>query len=185
MKVRLLGLVAALSFSLFLPPTSRADQINGVAFFGTPANPTVVIYGSGFGTEPAPTTLGYPGFTGYDYGLDFYFEDLSTSHGFSAGRGLADTNLRDYVGLVVLYYSDSLIIYQFGSDYSEFYYPQGYFGLEPGDAFFVSTDATYTGTVAYTAGPVPFPTPEPATVFTLLIGLLGAVGVKGRRRSTT
>ena len=87
--------------------------------------------------------------------------------------------------MAVLYYSDSLIIYQFGSDYSEFYYPGGYFALDPGDSFFVSTDATYSGTVTYTPGSVPIPTPEPGTVTTLATGILGVLGIVSRRRRRT
>jgi hypothetical protein len=163
--------------SFVVTSVCTADTITGVAFFGNPANPTITIYGSGFGTAPAPTVLGYPGFTGYDYGNDLYIEDLSTTHGFSAGRGVPGVNTYDLIGLNILSYTDTSITYQLGSDYAQYYYPVGLFALDPGDSFEVVTDAIYFGTVSYTAT-----TPEPASLIGLVTGILPFAAMMMRRR---
>ena len=70
-----------------LPPT-----IDGVTFGGDPTNPTVTVSGSGFGTLADLGSQSDPdgGGSGWDYGNNFYFSDLSGS--WQAGQS------PDYVG---------------------------------------------------------------------------------------
>jgi hypothetical protein len=91
-----------------------------VSITNAPANPTITVSGNGFETAPTATTLGFPGFTGSDYGNDLYFADFSPTHGFSAGQGDAGVNNHDLIGLVILGYTDSQLILQLGSDYTQF-----------------------------------------------------------------
>ena len=76
MKRSTLGPVALAA--LLLPAIAYADQITGVTFTGSAADPTITISGSGFSPVPVPTTIAYPGFTGYDYGDQLYIQDQSS-----------------------------------------------------------------------------------------------------------
>ncbi len=92
-----------------LPPT-----IEGVTFGGDPTNPTVTVSGSGFGTLADLGSQSDPdgGGSGWDYGNNFYFSDLSGS--WQAGQS------PDYVGLVISAYSSTQITFTFGDQYSVF-----------------------------------------------------------------
>lgn len=176
MKLRLLPLL-----SLFCAcALAHADVITGVAFSGSPADPTITIFGSGFGAPPTPTTLAYPGYTGYDFGDALYFRDTSLDTGFEAGRG-ENSPIRDFIGLDLLSYTDDEIIYKFGSTYADYYYPIGLYQLKNGDSFFLHTDADYTGTVQYNVASTPEP---PSWSLLCLGGALLAVAIGPKRRET-
>jgi hypothetical protein len=141
-----------------LPDVGFADSttsavITGVVFTGSPANPTITISGSGFGTAPTETTIAFQGFTGSDYGDQLYLFDLSNNpQNFSAGLGYPNaSNKRDFIGLVIVSYSDTSITYQLGSDYASFYFPQAVFELNDGDSYtvVVGGGASFSGTVSY------------------------------------
>jgi len=133
--------------------STTAAVITGVVFAGSPANPTITINGTGFGTAPTATTIAFDGSTGFDYGDQLYIFDLSNNpQNFSAGLGYPNaSNSRDFIGLVIVSYTDTSITYQLGSDYSDFYFPQGIYGLNAGDSFavFVGGGASFSGTVSY------------------------------------
>jgi hypothetical protein len=165
------------SAALSASETALAANITSVSITGAPANPTISVSGSGFGTAPPQTFLGFPGFTGYDYGQNLYLTDLSTAHAFDAG-GDAGINLRDLIGLVLLSYTDTQVVFQLGSDYSGYYYPNNIYALDPGDPFRVVIRGTsFNGTVG-----APTVTPEPASIVTLLTGLASTGVLVSRRR---
>jgi hypothetical protein len=98
--------------TFLLPLACHADTlITSVSFTGGFSNPTITIEGSGFGAPPVPTTIAYPGFTGYDFGTSLYFEDFAPTAGlyWGAGRGV-ELTMRDLIGLNVIQYTDSQII---------------------------------------------------------------------------
>ena len=130
--------------------TFAAPTISAVTFGGTPASPTVTVWGSGFGTQanlgtPVPA---YNGYTGSDYGQQFYLLD-----GFGGGEG--DGPFGDDVGVSVSSYSDDQITFSFGSGYP-------YYGpVNQGDSFSVTVlGTTFDGTASYPshpqAGPAPY-----------------------------
>jgi YVTN family beta-propeller protein len=130
--------------------TLTAPTISAVTFAGTPASPTVTVWGSGFGTEadlgaPVPA---YDNQTGSDYGQQLYLLD-----GFGAGEG--DGPFGDDVGVSISSYSDDQITFAFGSAYPS------YGEVDPGDNFSVTVLGTiFNGTVSYPAhvqaGPAPY-----------------------------
>jgi hypothetical protein len=169
---------AILAAAFFLPLACHADTIiNRVIFNGGPADPTITVQGSGFGVEPTPLTVAYPGYTGYDYGFVFYFEDFAPTQAYnwSAGRGVI-LGERDLIGIDVVEYTDTEIVFLLGSTYSSYYYPEGIYELNSGDGYrMVLRDGSYSGTVAFT--------PEPGTIVGMITGLLplAALGMTRRR----
>jgi YVTN family beta-propeller protein len=116
-----------------------APTISAVTFSGTPAAPTVTVWGSGFGTEadlgtPVPA---YGGGTGSDFGTQFFL-----LAGFGAGEGAGPYG--DFVGLDVSSYSDDQITFTFGSQYAN------YGPLSQGEPFSVTLlGTTFNGTASY------------------------------------
>jgi len=121
--------------------------VSSVVFTGTAANPTVTVYGSGFGPESG---LGAPvssGGTGYDYGSNLTFADTEGG-GWTAGASPGP-------GFVISSYSNTQITFAFDSLYSTVA------GAKGGDAFTLSLfGVSSSGTVAYPpagqTGPGPF-----------------------------
>ena len=92
--------------------------ISWVGFTGSAANPTVIVLGSGFGTQAnlgVPQSPGVSGWTGSDYGNNLWLSDVT--NGWNAGQN------GDTVGLVVSSYSDTRIVFTFGSQYPAGYKP--------------------------------------------------------------
>jgi hypothetical protein len=174
---------ALLTFTVLLGyQTAIGATINSVTITGAPANPTISVSGSGFGTAPATTFLGFTGFTGFDYGTNLYITDLSPTHGFDAGQD-AGFALRDTIGLDLLTYTDTQVVFQLGSDYALSYFPSGIYAFNPGDPYnVVVKGAPFSGTVVNTAAVNPAATPEPASIVTVLTGLASAGLFASRRR---
>ncbi len=134
----------------------QTATISQAGMYGTSANPTIVILGSGFRTMPDPVTPCPSGGENYAHN-DLTFVDLTTL----AGTG----DVGDCIGLDVTTFTDSEIVFTFGAGYAND--PK----LTPGDTFQVSVSgAEYTGTVAFNSQtvtfnttPAPNPTPGGAT----------------------
>lgn len=177
--MKLLSVVCCFVLGMFLVPLAcHADTIiTGVSFTGGPSSPTITVQGSGFGVEPTRLTLAYPGYTGYDYGNVFFFNDFAPTKAFDwgAGRGVI-LGMRDLIGIDVVSYSDTQIVFLLGSTYSSYYYPLEIYELNSGDGFrMVLRDGSYTGTVSFV--------PEPNTIIGMLTGLapFGAAILRRRR----
>jgi hypothetical protein len=130
------GLGTPDGFGAFQVPVTAAPSISSVAFTGSSSNPTVTISGSNLGSEPSG---GPPGCstTGENFpGTSLTFND--TTGGWGAGTG------GDCIGLVVSSYTNSQIVYTFGSGYNEFGTANG------GDAYNLTVQGvTFSGTVSY------------------------------------
>jgi len=168
---------ASLAVFVLSAYSAVAATISAVSIINAPANPTITVSGTGFGTAPTATFLGFPGFTGFDYGKALYITDFSPTHGFDAG-GDAGENLRDLIGLVILNYTDNQVQFQLGSDYAQFYLPNNIYSLSIGDPYTVVVNgASFSGTVGSTGV-----TPEPESLVTLLTGL-ASTGLFAFRRN--
>ncbi len=122
--------------------TYSTVSITGVSVTGSPSSPVLTINGSGFGTE---ANLGTPqnvaGYssscTGFDYESNLYLVDS-----WSAGQGAPAAE--NVVGLFISSYSDTQIVFTFGSCYPA----DGVLGN--GDSYSVTLlGTTFSGTVAY------------------------------------
>ena len=132
-------------------PAGAAQAISAVTFGGTPASPTVTVWGSGFGSEsdlgtPQPaggtTDCVTPPYTGSDYTNNLFISE--DSQGWSAGQG--DDGGGDCIGLLISSYSDNQVTFSFGSGYSL----GGYGQAQNGDSYSLTLlGATYSGTIAY------------------------------------
>ena len=150
-SIRLLfAVVVVLIFPSAL--VSRASTITAVTFSGTALDPTISIYGTAFGSAPAPTAVAFAGYTGLDYGTDLHIRDSSTNPLFDAGYDDPGAGFHDIIGLTDLVYTDTFISFKLGSVYET--YPVRF---NEGDTFtaFVGSES-FTGNVAYT--------PEPSSI---------------------
>jgi hypothetical protein len=97
----------------------RAVFITAVDFTGSATSPTVIVDGSGFGTQAA---LGTPhavcggSYTGSDYGTALYLYDAT--QGWTAGYEV--TGNCDSIGIIISSYSNNQIVFTFGSAYSNY-----------------------------------------------------------------
>lgn len=124
------------------PGPAPAPVITSVTFQGSPAKPLVLIHGHNFGTRPAADPLrgvsnfGFcgpmPAPAGFDFGSQLWLEDETQrwSGGYS--------HYVDCIGLIVLKYKDTEIVYKFGSWYHIHFgtrnrFPHGIYGLFSGD----------------------------------------------------
>lgn len=149
--VRRVLIAAGLSLAALCPcaAAKTAPTITAVRFSGSPSNPTVSLQGSGFGIQPQGAAAD-SGYTGQDYGNALYLCDSANDpSAFCAGQG-AGRGSGDLIGLAVSHYSGSSIVYSLGSDYQQYYYPNGVFRLEAGDRFIVHVKgATCIGSVNF------------------------------------
>lgn len=121
----------------------RAVFVTAMDFRASATSPTVIVNGSGFGTQAA---LGTPhavcgGFyTGSDYGTALYLYDAT--QGWTAGYDI--TGNCDSIGMVISSYSNNQIVFIFGSAYSN------YALLNETDVYNVNLlGANVAGTVAF------------------------------------
>ena len=161
---RLTPALAALCLAGWSP--SKASTITSVSFAGDVISPTITVLGTGFNPMPQATFAAYPNspYSGLDYGTELHFTDLSYNPTlFDAGYN-DNQGYRDFIGLVILSYTNTAISIQFGSEYGAIFYPQNIDRLNVGDSFkmFVH-DTSSTGTVTFI--------PEPTTVELMLISL--------------
>jgi hypothetical protein len=141
-----------------LAPTKA--RITSVAFKNVDgASPQVTIRGSGFGSRPAhdpsyqpkpphgntpPFGCSQTGNVGWDYGTQLWISITSAAHsGWSAGRYRPALNELDCIGLTIIRYTGSKIVYRLAAGYR-----QGGFELASGDRYVVSVKgATSRGVV--------------------------------------
>lgn len=119
---------------------TKSPSIKTVRFTGTSAEPTVTITGSNLGPRPAPEPSEplscFAGDTSYDYGTSLYFTEAT--QGWGAGH------VGDCIGLVLEAYSETQIVYGFGTGYSH------YGPITTGDRYTLYVYAgKHSGTVAY------------------------------------
>ena len=138
--------------------TDLSPTITGVKFTGTPSSPTITVSGSGFGTE---SDLGASSPAGCDWGgLVYPAPSIALSdNGWTAGEP------GDCIGLNILSYDDSSIVFTLGSGYNL----AGYYGpIIDGDSISMSVEGTtFNGTASfpYSRPPYAFITdPGPNTV---------------------
>ena len=147
----------ALIFIASLGPGSGTAAVSGatitsVAFAGSAANPTITIVGAGFGARPQPAPPYRPrppqgtaspygctttGNVGYDYGTQLWLSDGAPGHIWSAGRYRPKIKELDCVGLLILSYSPTKVVYRLGVDYKAHGYQ-----LSEGDPYRVSVKGT-------------------------------------------
>ncbi|HTW08447.1 MAG TPA: hypothetical protein VME46_13100 [Acidimicrobiales bacterium] len=110
------------------PPTTTPASIavSSVAFHGTPAQPMIVVTGKGFGDRPVPSPSYTPaghsycpavaGNDGLDYGTSLW---LSGPGKWSAGRYRPELNELDCIGLILVSYSTTAIVFRLGAYYQD------------------------------------------------------------------
>jgi hypothetical protein len=131
-----MALLAGPAFAVKVKPPT----IKSVKFKGTETEPTVVIKGTGLGSLPFEAAEEVPGCfegetaTGNDFGSNVVFEN--TTEGWSAGEGPGDC-----IGLIFSSFTETEVIYHFGSAYSH------YDPLQTGDSYIVKVNGlTKSGT---------------------------------------
>jgi hypothetical protein len=121
-------------------------KIKTVAITGSAAAPTLTITGTGLGTKanlgPPTNPCGpNPAGNGFNYAANFYLGD--TTNGMEAGRSKPNC---DYTGLTISTYTNTKIVFTFGSTYPTFG------SLTSGDAYRITLLGTsFNGTVTYPA----------------------------------
>lgn len=147
------------------PARSSATTITGVAYSGSAADPIITITGTGFDPQPAATGLAFTGATGFDFGTALHILDSSQDpHSFSAGYDDPSQNRHDFLGLLILSYSNSQIVLSFGSNYVSQFSQGGFYQLSEGDSLSVFVQgASYTSAVAFDST-----SPEPGSLMTVL-----------------
>jgi hypothetical protein len=138
-------LVAGLVAVVPAPPAHAAGTtVSNVLIFGfTGPTAEVAITGSGFGSAPPPSypTAGGCG-TGSNYASNLYLQDLT--RGWEAGHSTPGVDA-DCVGLVISSWSDTKVVFGFGSDYNT-----NSWVLYPGDSYALHVlSAVVTGTVTF------------------------------------
>src|SRR5262249_33615463 len=111
-------------------------SIDSVRFSGTPANPTVAVYGRGLTPLPPANPRGSPaghngcpaqnGNYGSDFGLDFMLNDLTKNW----AAGFSTPTNTSCIGLIPTKVTGGEIDFRLGSFYTNLY-PK--FALTPGD----------------------------------------------------
>jgi hypothetical protein len=136
---------------------SNTPFITGVTFAGNSRDPIISVYGRDFGGLPAhqprchPSTDGQCGnWTGYDFGSQLYFKNMSQVTGFSAGLDDPSLPEQDSVALQVTVFTSTEVVFHFGTWYTKVGVPQLHFLLQRGDRFKVMIkSAAFSGVVEY------------------------------------
>jgi hypothetical protein len=122
--------------------TPEVPAISSVVFSNTATDPTVTITGSGFGDQPAGASVAAGcGDTGLDYQSNALTLEDTTLAWYAGIPG-------DCIGINLSSYTDSQVVYTFGSGYGT----SAAWTLNAGDGFTVEVDgATSSGIVEYEA----------------------------------
>ncbi len=146
--------LAAVAFCCAPVIHAEAASIDSVTFSGSAADPTVTIYGSGFGSEPVATSQADYPYTGLDYGTNLHITDRSNVPMFDAGYDDPSHGAHDLLGLIVTSYSENLISYTFGSNYGITAALYSILQLNQRDTFTAyAAGASFDGTVDYAPEP--------------------------------
>lgn len=138
-----LAVVAVLGMALLAGPAfaAKGPIIKSVKFSGFPKEPTVVIKGRGMGSLPFEAAEAVPPCfeeevaSGDDFGTTVTFQE--PSEGWTAGEGPGDC-----IGLVFSTFTETEVVYHFGSAYSH------YSPLAKGDEYSLTINGlTHSGTV--------------------------------------
>src|ERR1700722_8125011 len=105
MRKVLLPLFAA---TFVLSAIASAESITSVTFQGPNDNPTIIIAGSGFNTEPVGDDFPGGGLFGQDFGNDASTFSIYDTGPFSFEAGQDG----DTVGMTNIHFTDTLISYQ-------------------------------------------------------------------------
>ena len=127
-------------------------SVTAVTFTGSVASPTVTVSGSGFGTSanlgPAQSSCD----TGSNHADNLFLSD--TTDAWTAGEGAPAAD--DCIGLLISSYSDTTIVFTFGSEYGVYPVDSGVALLSGGDNYTIHVlGTTQSGTVAYPNPPNP------------------------------
>lgn len=119
-------------------------HITSVKTNGTPANPRIVVTGTGFGDAPRPNPsfhpegrMGCPSLppagNGFNFGNHIYFTDRNAARGMPEWTaGQANKVFFDCVGLVIDSWSNQRIVFHFGNAYDK-HLPENFYVLTNGD----------------------------------------------------
>ncbi len=140
-------------------PTAQ-PRITSVTFTGSQTKPTITIRGQHLGTRPranpAYEPIGHPPLCppsptkplpayGFDYGTSLFLEDETQEPVWSAGRYRPALNELDCVGVVVVKFTPSRVVFRLGA-----FYATAKLALAPKDAFTIGvSSARVHGHVRY------------------------------------
>lgn len=145
-------LAAALVIAIVavLVPASAANAaptITDVFFDSTGPSVAMFVSGTGLGDQPPPASnLALAGYTGYDYGNALYVCDATSNPTmFCAGQNNGGGG--DLIGLLInpfggTWTNTGTFEIDFGSSYTQYYYPNNIFRLQLGDRFTINVEGT-------------------------------------------
>ncbi len=151
---------------LLLPAAAPAagPKIRAVRFSGNQAHPVITITGQQLGKTPRPNPayhpLGHPlcppkpilpgARYGFDYGIRLYLEDSEAQPVWSAGRYRPSLNELDCIGIVLVRFTPSRVVYRLGAAYPNLVGKSSVYTLKEGDTFVVAVNgASFKGRVHY------------------------------------
>jgi hypothetical protein len=132
---------------------AATTTITSVKTTGTPANPTIVVTGTGFGSQPAPNPSFHPeghegcpalprAGNGFNYGDRIYFSDINAARGMSEWTaGQADKVFFDCVGIIIDQWTNHKIVFHFGNAYNK-HLPENFYVLSNGDPIRLTVKGT-------------------------------------------
>ena len=144
-----LALTAALAVGVLTAgaaSASTAPVVTGVTLTGNPSTPTVTVTGTGFGSKaPKGYSAGNTSCGTYSNNGDWYgksglwFGD--NTHQWQAGFGKGTNG--NCIGLIVVQWSSTQVVFQFGSAYGTF----DHWNADPGDNYVIALRGYYWGGV--------------------------------------
>jgi hypothetical protein len=146
-------LIAILALLMWSSVANASPTLTSVFFDSTGPSVAVFVYGTGLGNQPPPPSNPIqPPYTGSDYGNALYLCDTTPNpNTFCAGQNNGGGG--DLIGLVVNpsggnWNNTGSFEIDFGSSYTQYYYPNNIYRLQVGDHFAVTVEgATCSGTV--------------------------------------
>jgi hypothetical protein len=140
--------------------TQGTARIAAVTFSGGVSNPTIAVAGANLGQRPRPNPsyrpLGHPPLCppqptkppaayGFDFGTKLFVEDVGSNRTWSAGRYRPGIGELDCIGLVIVRFSATKVVFHLGA-----YYREGHFRLAAGDSYRITVNgSTFRGHVRY------------------------------------